>query len=52
MCLDKDIILGYIPSGTTNDFANSLNLSDRMETAAKTIINDWPRPVDIGLFGK
>lgn len=52
MCLDKDIILGYIPSGTTNDFANSLNLSDRMETAAKTIINGWPRPVDIGLFGE
>lgn len=51
MKLGKDITLGYIPSGTTNDFASSLNLSDRMETAAMTIINGQTRTVDIGLFG-
>ncbi len=51
MKLDKKIVLGYIPSGTTNDFANSLNLSDRIETAAMTIINGQPRTIDIGLFG-
>lgn len=51
MRLGRDIVLGYIPSGTTNDFANSLNLSDRMETAAKTIISGQTRAVDIGLFG-
>lgn len=52
MKLGKDVTLGYIPSGTTNDFASSLNLSDRMERAAMTIINGQTRTVDIGLFGE
>lgn len=51
MKLGKEVILGYIPSGTTNDFACSLKLSDRVETAAMTIINGQTRTVDIGLFG-
>lgn len=51
MRLDKKVTIGYIPSGTTNDFASSLNLSDKIETAAMTIINGQPRTVDIGLFG-
>ena len=51
MRLGKNIPLGYIPSGTTNDFASSLNLSDRIETAAMTVLNGEPRTVDIGLFG-
>lgn len=52
MKLGNNITLGYIPSGTTNDFASSLNLSDRMDTAAMTILNGQPRTVDIGLFGE
>ena len=48
--LGKEIILGYITYGTTNDYASSLNISDRMETAAMTIINGQVRTVDIGLF--
>jgi len=52
MRLGKEVTLGYIPSGTTNDFACSLNLSDRMEQAAMTIINGQTRTVDIGLFGE
>jgi YegS/Rv2252/BmrU family lipid kinase len=51
MRLGKNITLGYIPSGTTNDFASSLNLSDKAETAAMTILSGHPRTVDIGLFG-
>lgn len=51
MRLERKITIGYIPSGTTNDFATSLNLSDKIETAAKTIIFGQPRTVDIGLFG-
>lgn len=51
MRLDKDVLLGYIPSGTTNDFASSLNLSDNMDKAAMTVINGTPRTIDIGLFG-
>ncbi|CRZ34883.1 YegS/Rv2252/BmrU family lipid kinase [Herbinix hemicellulosilytica] len=52
MRLGKDVTLGYIPSGTTNDFACSLNLSDRMEKAAMTIIKGQTKTVDIGLFGE
>jgi YegS/Rv2252/BmrU family lipid kinase len=51
MRLDRKITIGYIPSGTTNDFATSLNLSDKTETAARTILHGQPRTVDIGLFG-
>jgi YegS/Rv2252/BmrU family lipid kinase len=51
MRLGNNTTLGYIPSGTTNDFASSLNISDRMDTAAMTILNGHPRTVDIGLFG-
>jgi YegS/Rv2252/BmrU family lipid kinase len=51
MRLGKTINIGYIPSGTTNDFASSLNLSDKIETAAMTILSGKPRKVDIGLFG-
>lgn len=52
MRLDKKVAIGYIPSGTTNDFASSLNLSDKIETAAMTIIRGQSRTVDIGLFGE
>lgn len=51
MKLGKGINIGYIPSGTTNDFASSLNLPDKVETAAMTILSGRPRTVDIGLFG-
>ena len=51
MGLGKNVNIGYIPSGTTNDFASSLNLSDKPETAAMTILSGQPRTVDIGLFG-
>lgn len=52
MQLEKKVTLGYIPSGTTNDFASSLNISSHMDTAAMTIINGTPRTVDVGLFGE
>ena len=52
MRLGKDVNIGYIPSGTTNDFASSLNLSDKVDTAAMTILSGQPRTVDIGLFGE
>lgn len=52
MGLGRKVVLGYIPSGTTNDFASSLNLSDKVDTAAMTILNGQPRTVDIGLFGE
>jgi len=42
--------LGYIPAGSTNDFANSLKLSLHPLEAAQAIINGTPQPLDIGLF--
>ena len=42
--------VGYIPSGSTNDFANSLKLSGDVVTAAKQIVAGVPKPYDIGKF--
>lgn len=42
--------IGYIPAGSTNDFANSLGLSGDVITAAKQIVNGTPHLYDIGKF--
>ena len=42
--------LGYIPCGSTNDFANGLGLSTVPLTAAEAIVSGQPRPLDAGLF--
>jgi YegS/Rv2252/BmrU family lipid kinase len=46
------IPLGYIPAGSTNDFANSMKLPKNMKKAAQLIINGSARSVDIGLFNQ
>lgn len=50
MQLGANLPLGYIPAGTTNDFASSLKLSYNVNNAAKAIMNGRKRPLDIGLF--
>ena len=45
------IPVGYIPSGTTNDFATSLKLSHNPVQAAKDILEGDPVPYDVGQFG-
>lgn len=47
----SNIPLGYIPAGSTNDFAGSLNISRNPETAVKNIINGQPVKIDAGKFG-
>ena len=42
--------LGYIPAGTTNDFASSLKLSYNVNIAVKAIMNGRKRSLDIGYF--
>jgi len=42
--------IGYIPAGTTNDFATSLHLSKNLMNAARDIAVGTPRPLDIGRF--
>lgn len=45
-----ELPLGYIPSGTTNDYATSLKLSYRVETAVNTILKGRLRKLDVGVF--
>ena len=42
--------IGYIPAGTTNDFASSLHISKNMLEAADTIVTGTPFSFDIGQF--
>ena len=42
--------IGYIPSGSTNDFASTLNLSKDFRRAALDIVQGVPKPIDIGMF--
>lgn len=46
------IPIGYIPCGTTNDFANSMNIPTSVKKAANAIIEKSPVKVDIGKMGE
>jgi YegS/Rv2252/BmrU family lipid kinase len=46
-----DVPLGYIPCGSTNDFAASLGLSTDIIKAAQDIVEGTPVRYDMGLFG-
>lgn len=48
---NSDIPIGYIPAGSTNDYANAIGISKEPLVAAKQIINGIKRPYDIGKFG-
>ena len=42
--------IGYIPTGTTNDFANSLHISKDILEAADTSVNGYKYSCDVGQF--
>ena len=44
-------VLGYIPAGSTNDYAASLGLPRRIENAARLAAEGKASPVDVGKFG-
>ena len=46
-----DVPIGYIPAGSTNDFAASLGLPSDPEAAAMRIVNGTPRTFDLGQLG-
>ena len=46
-----DVPVGYIPAGTTNDFASSLKLPTNPLAAAQNIAEGEPEAYDIGSFG-
>lgn len=50
MKLKKTPLLGYIPAGSTNDFAASLGIPKRMPRAAGEIVEGSPMAIDIGAF--
>lgn len=50
MKLKKMPLLGYIPAGSTNDFAASLGIPKRMPMAARGIVEGNPFAIDIGTF--
>ncbi len=47
-----DIPIGYIPAGSTNDFAASLGLSTDPVEAARQIVEGIPHVYDAGKFGE
>ncbi len=47
--IDKPI--GYIPCGSTNDFASTLGLPKNLKTAAEVAVGGEPRRLDAGRFG-
>ena len=42
--------LGYIPAGSTNDFATSLGISKKILDAASDIMNGKESKIDVGMF--
>ncbi|MBR3973450.1 MAG: YegS/Rv2252/BmrU family lipid kinase [Oscillospiraceae bacterium] len=46
-----DTPVGYIPAGSTNDFASSLKLSTNILQAARDILEGEPIAYDVGKFG-
>ena len=46
-----DVPVGYIPGGSTNDFASSLNLPTNILQAARDILEGEPVTYDVGKFG-
>ena len=47
-----DTPIGYIPAGSTNDFASSLKLSSNILQAARDIVEGEPVAYDVGRFGE
>lgn len=47
---NSSLPLGYIPAGSTNDFARTLGLSLKPIKAAENIVKEEPKTLDIGSF--
>ena len=49
---EKRPVVGYLPAGTTNDFARNLDLPRGLENMARVAAAGCPRPCDVGRFQK
>lgn len=43
-------VLGYLPTGSTNDFSKNLGLPKSLEESAQTMVSGPVHPCDVGLF--
>ncbi|MDE7341625.1 MAG: YegS/Rv2252/BmrU family lipid kinase [Lachnospiraceae bacterium] len=50
MQCEKKLPIGYVPAGSTNDFANSLGIPRSMVKAADAVVNGQNFACDIGAF--
>lgn len=50
MNLDEDIVIGYIPSGSTNDFGKSIGLYKDMVKSAMVAVKGDKIKIDVGEF--
>ena len=48
----EEVKLGYIPAGSTHDFANFLGLPKEPAEAADLIVDGEAKPIDAGRFGE
>ena len=47
-----DVPIGYIPAGSTNDFANGLKIPTNVMAAARAVVEGTPQYLDMGKFGQ
>lgn len=52
MQADKQILIGYVPAGSTNDFANSLHIPKDMVAAADIVVTGEKFLCDVGAFNE
>lgn len=48
--LENPPVLGYLPTGTTNDFSRTLKIPTNLVAAADCAVMGTPKKVDVGLF--
>ena len=48
----RSLPIGYIPAGSTNDFANSLKIPKNMQKAARAVVEGRAFHCDIGAFNR
>ncbi|MGN0613112.1 MAG: diacylglycerol/lipid kinase family protein [Porcipelethomonas sp.] len=52
MQCENRLPIGYIPSGSTNDFARGMEIPTDIEAAVEGVINGEPFPCDVGRFNE
>ncbi len=50
--LERRPVLGYLPTGTTNDFSRNLSLPKDLRQAARTAVSGPVRACDVGRFNR